>query len=84
MDPYPRIGGPVPDMRMGIDPARRDIVHAHSAESAKAATLAGCTSIEHGACVTDEVFSHMEERRTYYDPTSGRCCPAIGTPSIDS
>src|SRR5580692_12473112 len=32
----------------------RTIVHAHSAESAKAATLAGCTTIEHGAYVTDE------------------------------
>jgi imidazolonepropionase-like amidohydrolase len=49
----------------------RTIIHAHSAESAKAATLAGCTSIEHGAYVTDEVFSLMEERGTYYDPNIG-------------
>ncbi|HKE27688.1 MAG TPA: amidohydrolase family protein [Bryobacteraceae bacterium] len=49
----------------------RTIVHAHSAESAKAATLAGCTSIEHGAYVTDDVFSLMEERGTYYDPNIG-------------
>jgi imidazolonepropionase-like amidohydrolase len=49
----------------------RTIVHAHSAESAKAATLAGCTSIEHGAYVTDEVFSLMAERGTYYDPNIG-------------
>ena len=49
----------------------RTMVHAHSAESAKAATLAGCTSIEHGAYVTDEVFSLMAERGTYYDPNIG-------------
>src|SRR5580704_10357624 len=49
----------------------RTIVHAHSAESAKAATLAGCTSIEHGAYVTDDVFALMAERGTYYDPNIG-------------
>ena len=49
----------------------RTIVHAHSAESAKAATLAGCTSVEHGAYITDEVFSLMEEKGTYYDPNIG-------------
>lgn len=49
----------------------RTLVHAHSAESAKAATLAGCTSIEHGAYVTDEVFSLMEQKGTYYDPNIG-------------
>jgi imidazolonepropionase-like amidohydrolase len=49
----------------------RTIVHAHSAESAKAATLAGCTSIEHGAYVTDDVFTLMAERGTYYDPNIG-------------
>ena len=50
---------------------KRSVVHAHSAEAAKAATLAGCTSIEHGAFVTDEVFSLMEECGTYYDPNIG-------------
>ncbi|HYL64635.1 MAG TPA: amidohydrolase family protein [Candidatus Methylomirabilis sp.] len=49
----------------------RTIVHAHSAESAKAATLAGCTSIEHGAYVTDDVFALMAEHGTYYDPNIG-------------
>jgi len=49
----------------------RTMVHAHSAESAKASTLAGCTSVEHGAYVTDEVFSLMAERGTYYDPNIG-------------
>ncbi len=49
----------------------RTIVHAHSAESAKAATLAGCTSIEHGAYVTDDVFELMAQHGTYYDPNIG-------------
>lgn len=49
----------------------RTIVHAHSAASAKASTLAGCTSVEHGAYVTDDVFSLMEQRGTYYDPNIG-------------
>ena len=49
----------------------RTIVHAHSAASAKAATLAGCTSIEHGAYVTDEVFDLMAQHGTYYDPNIG-------------
>ena len=49
----------------------RTMVHAHSAESAKAATLAGCTSIEHGAYVTDDVFNLMADHGTYYDPNIG-------------
>ncbi len=49
----------------------RAIVHAHSAESAKAATLAGCTSIEHGAYVTDDVFELMAQHGTYCDPNIG-------------
>ncbi len=49
----------------------RTIVHAHSPESAKAATLAGCTSIEHGAYVTDEVFDLLAQHGTYYDPNIG-------------
>jgi imidazolonepropionase-like amidohydrolase len=49
----------------------RTIVHAHSAESAQAATQAGCTSIEHGAFITDEVFDLMAKRGTYYDANIG-------------
>src|SRR5580658_646553 len=49
----------------------RTLVHAHSAESMKAATLAGCTSVEHGAYATDEVFDLMAARGTYYDPNIG-------------
>ena len=49
----------------------RTLVHAHSASSARAATLAGCTSIEHGAYVTDEVFDLMAQHGTYYDANIG-------------
>jgi imidazolonepropionase-like amidohydrolase len=49
----------------------RTLVHAHSPSSARAATLAGCTSIEHGAYVTDEVFDLMAQHGTYYDANIG-------------
>jgi imidazolonepropionase-like amidohydrolase len=46
----------------------RTLVHAHSAESMRAAVLAGCTQIEHGVFATDEVLRLMAERGTYFDP----------------
>src|SRR5262249_14996920 len=49
----------------------RVMVHAHSAESVRAATLAGCTQIEHGVFVTEESLKLMAERGTYFDP---QCC----------
>ena len=49
----------------------RTMVHAHSPESAKVATLAGCTSVEHGAYLTDDTFDLMARRGTYYDPNIG-------------
>lgn len=49
----------------------RTLVHAHSPESMKAATLAGCTQIEHGVFATDEVLRLMAERGTYFDPQCG-------------
>ena len=52
----------------------RTIVHAHSASSAKAATLAGCTAIEHGAYITDEVFDLMASTAPITTRTSGWCC----------
>jgi imidazolonepropionase-like amidohydrolase len=50
---------------------KRSVVHAHAAAAARAATLAGCTAIEHGAYIDDEVFTLMAERGTYYDPNIG-------------
>ena len=49
----------------------RVIVHAHSDSSARAAVLAGCTSIEHGAYLSDPVFDLMVQHGTYYDPNIG-------------
>jgi imidazolonepropionase-like amidohydrolase len=46
---------------------RRSIVHAQGPEGAKAAVLAGCTSIEHGNRLTDEVLDLMVKRGTYFD-----------------
>jgi imidazolonepropionase-like amidohydrolase len=49
----------------------RTLVHAHSPESMQAATLAGCTQIEHGVFATDEVLRLMAQRGTYFDPQCG-------------
>jgi imidazolonepropionase-like amidohydrolase len=49
----------------------RTLVHAHAASAAKAASEAGCTSVEHGAYVTDDVFRIMAKNGTYYDPNIG-------------
>ena len=46
----------------------RTLVHAHSAAAVRAATLAGCTQVEHGIFVTQEVLSLMAARGTYFDP----------------
>jgi imidazolonepropionase-like amidohydrolase len=42
-------------------------VHAQGPEGAKAAVLAGCTAIEHGNRLTDEVLDLMVQRGTYFD-----------------
>ena len=46
----------------------RTVVHAHSAESMRAASLAGCTQIEHGVFATAEVLKLLAQRGTYFDP----------------
>ncbi len=46
----------------------RTLVHAHSAESVRAAVLAGCTEIEHGIFVTQDVLDLMAQHHTYFDP----------------
>ena len=47
------------------------MVHAHSAEAVKAATLAGCTQIEHGVFATQETLDLMAQHGTYFDPQCG-------------
>jgi imidazolonepropionase-like amidohydrolase len=46
---------------------KRSIVHAQGPEGAKAAVLAGCTSIEHGNRLTDEVLDLMVQHGVYFD-----------------
>jgi len=46
----------------------RAVVHAISSSGAKAAVLAGCTSIEHGDFLDDETLELMAQRGTYFDP----------------
>jgi imidazolonepropionase-like amidohydrolase len=46
----------------------RSVVHAISAGSVRAATLAGCTEIEHGTFATDEELKLMAEHGTIFDP----------------
>lgn len=46
----------------------RSVVHAISAQSVRAATLAGCTEIEHGTFATDAELKLMAEHGTIFDP----------------
>lgn len=46
----------------------RSVVHAIGDAGARAAVLAGCTSIEHGTFLTDETLDLMAQRGTYFDP----------------
>ena len=46
----------------------RSVVHAISAQSVRAATVGGCTQIEHGTFVTDAELRLMAERGTIFDP----------------
>lgn len=46
----------------------RSVVHAHSPESIRAAVLAGCDWVEHGALATDESLRLMADRGVFYDP----------------
>jgi imidazolonepropionase-like amidohydrolase len=53
--------------RLGL----RTLVHAHSAESMRSASTAGCTQVEHGVFATPDVLRYMAERGTYFDPNIG-------------
>jgi imidazolonepropionase-like amidohydrolase len=48
----------------------RTLVHAYK-DAVRAATLAGCTEIEHGTMATDDDLKFMAERGTYLDPQAG-------------
>jgi imidazolonepropionase-like amidohydrolase len=46
----------------------RSVVHAIGDAGARAAVLAGCTSIEHGTFIKDETLDLMAQRGTFFDP----------------
>jgi imidazolonepropionase-like amidohydrolase len=48
----------------------RTLVHAYG-DAVRAATLAGCTQIEHGTLATDDDLKLMAEKGTYLDPQAG-------------
>jgi len=48
----------------------RTLVHAYG-DAVRAATLAGCTQIEHGTLATDDDLKLMAEKGTYFDPQAG-------------
>jgi imidazolonepropionase-like amidohydrolase len=48
----------------------RTLVHAYKG-AVRAATLAGCTEIEHGTLATDDDLKLMAEKGTYLDPQAG-------------
>jgi imidazolonepropionase-like amidohydrolase len=49
----------------------RTMVHAHSPESMRSASTAGCTQVEHGVFATPDVLRYLAERGTYFDPNIG-------------
>ncbi len=48
----------------------RTLVHAYR-DAVRAASLAGCTQVEHGLGASDDDFKFMAERGTYFDPQAG-------------
>ncbi len=62
-------------LQAAIDEARahglRTVIHAYGADCIKACVLEGCTSIEHGTLVSDEVLRLMAERGVTFDPNIG-------------
>src|SRR5215831_19173045 len=73
------------ELHAGIEEAhkagRKVAAHAHGANGAKAAILAGIDSIEHGSFLTDEIIQLMVERNTFYSVT---LCSAHGFLSAPS
>src|SRR5438105_11635582 len=48
----------------------RTLVHAYK-QAVRAATVAGCTQVEHGTLSTDDDLRLMAEKGTYFDPQAG-------------
>ncbi len=49
----------------------RTVIHAYGDDSITACVEAGCTSIEHGSLVSDDVLRRLAERGVYFDPNIG-------------
>jgi imidazolonepropionase-like amidohydrolase len=49
----------------------RTLVHVYDAETIRDVSEAGCTTVEHGTLITDEVLRLLAGRGTYFDPTIG-------------
>ena len=48
----------------------RTLVHAYK-DAVRAASIAGCTEIEHGTMATDDDLKLLAEKGTYFDPQAG-------------
>jgi imidazolonepropionase-like amidohydrolase len=48
----------------------RTVVHAHGIESARRASAAGCTAIEHGVLFDAETLKFLADHGTYFDPNT--------------
>ncbi|MBC8167421.1 MAG: amidohydrolase family protein [Bryobacteraceae bacterium] len=46
----------------------RSVVHAHASGGARAAAMAGCTVVEHGAFLDDDTLALLAQKGTYFDP----------------
>ena len=46
----------------------RGVVHAHASDGARAAIMAGCSSIEHGTFLDDATLELMASRGVFFDP----------------
>lgn len=61
-------------LNAACDEARRQglrtLVHAYR-DAVRAATVAGCTQVEHGLGASDEDLKLMAEKGTYFDPQAG-------------
>jgi imidazolonepropionase-like amidohydrolase len=49
----------------------RTLVHVYDAETIRDVSEAGCTTVEHGTLISDEVLGVLAARGTYFDPTIG-------------
>jgi imidazolonepropionase-like amidohydrolase len=49
----------------------RSLVHVYDADTIRDVSEAGCTTVEHGTLINDEVLRLLAARGTYFDPTIG-------------